>query len=226
MNRRMRRLTLLPVVVTVVLSVTASASHAASPATFAPGPGKVKLIVTTEREAPYVFRPEGFVTGAVHSPAGGTTTFACDDSPSCTYWVDEGSTVDLMAHTERPVQFDHWMGACKGRAATCSIVVNRATSLTAVFGHWPRIWIPVIDGLGRVVSSDGQINCRGVGTPRPAGKCSHYWDLGTVVTLTAIADPGRRFYLWRGVPQCEGSRSPVCVVTPTERLKVRAFFSS
>jgi len=78
-------------------------------------------------------------------------------------------------------------------------------------------------GSGTVASSPVGVNCGAAGT----GNCSKIYDIGTNVTLTAVADPGSTFDGWAAGPGnhpgCTGTGG--CVLAMNEDVAVTATFS-
>jgi hypothetical protein len=70
-------------------------------------------------------------------------------------------------------------------------------------------------GSGTVTSSDGNISC--------GSTCSHNYNSGTQVTLTATASQGYTFGNWAG---CDSVHSNVCTVTMNNARSVTATFTA
>ena len=98
--------------------------------------------------------------------------------------------------------------------ATLLVTVNSDTSVTATFSLIPETLAVSKkgDGAGAVMSSPAGIDC---GT-----SCSHAYDYGTSVTLTASSSAGSSFSGWTGA--CAGTAS--CVVTMTAAHSITASF--
>jgi hypothetical protein len=124
---------------------------------------------------------------------------------ACTTQWDQGSTLTLMATPAHNDRFLRWSGACTGRA-DCSLAIDRARSVTAVFGP---LHIPVrVSAAGR-----GIVAC----TPR----CTRSFSAGDPLTLRAVAAKGWRFSRWTGA--CKGAQ-PVCRPKTDYALAARAVF--
>ena len=142
------------------------------------------------------------------SPAG------IDCSATCTHDFPDGTVVTLTADPTTGSVFAGWSGGgCSGTAA-CVVTLSGATSVTATFGLAPETLTvsKTGDGAGVVTSSPAGISC--------GARCSHTYDYGSSVALTATAARGSSFARWAG--DCSG-RTP-CQVTLTADGSVRASF--
>ena len=102
-----------------------------------------------------------------------------------------GTQVQLLATTAGGVAVE-WSGACTG-IFTCDFVAIDAPLATARFGVLLSV-ATLGDGLGRIVSAPAGIDC--------GSTCAAVFDPGTMVTLTAIPEPGTLFGGWTG--DCAG----------------------
>jgi hypothetical protein len=142
------------------------------------------------------------------SPAGIACGVTCSDA------YPNGTIVALRATPVSGSTFAGWSGGgCPGTGA-CLVTVNSDTSVTATFSLIPETLAVSEkgDGAGAVMSSPAGIDC---GT-----SCSHGYDYGTSVTLTASATASSSFAGWTGA--CTGKAS--CVVTMTAAHSVTASF--
>jgi hypothetical protein len=128
-----------------------------------------------------------------------------DCGASCTTQWDQGETPTLMPTPGARSRFVGWKGACSG-IAYCSLDMNAAKSVTAVFGP---ITIPV----KVATSGKGKVTC--------APRCSLTFRAGTSLTLRAVPAKGWRFARWSG--GCIGGRL-VCTPRTDFALTVRATF--
>ncbi len=148
----------------------------------------------------------GLVTSA---PAGISCGFACFAT------LDGGTLVTLTAAPTAGSGFVGWEGACAGSAATCTVTMEAARSVTARFDRL-RFALDVSrtgDGSGTVTASSGGLSC--------GATCSATYDAATTVGLTAVADAGSTFIGWEG--GCTGS-APTCTVTMDAARAVTARF--
>ena len=132
------------------------------------------------------------VTGAgsgtvTSSPSG----ISCPSDCSASY--DAGTVVTLTAAAASGSTFAGWSGDCSGNGRTASVTMDAARSCTATFDvSQATLYMSVPGtGWGTVTSSPGGIECR-----PSAGDCDESYAIGTVVTLTATADPGSAFTGW------------------------------
>ena len=78
---------------------------------------------------PLTVQITGANAGRVVSNPGGINCGA-----SCEYGFESGSTVTLQATDPPNADFNEWGGACSGSAATCTVSVTQAKSVTATYG--------------------------------------------------------------------------------------------
>jgi CubicO group peptidase (beta-lactamase class C family) len=135
--------------------------------------------------------------------------------PSCSVRLPAGTTMDLSARPDGPLDgFVSWSGACSG-AKACRVTLDGDVSVSATFVTRPGHTLTVTkagSGLGQVTSSPSGIDC---GTT-----CTTAVAQGTAVTLTATAAPGSKFVGWSN--GCAGSG--VCAVTmDADRSPVATF---
>lgn len=154
---------------------------------------------------------------------GGTGSGTVTSSPSgiscgtvCSHAFDQGTELTLTATPSAGSRFAGWSGGgCSGTGA-CKVTLSQSTALTANFiaqrtlrvGHTGT-------GAGTVTSSPAGVSC--------GSACSHVYDQGARVTLTATPAAGSRFVQWFG-GGC-GSR-PTCVVTLARSVTVDAKFNA
>ena len=142
------------------------------------------------------------------SPAG------IDCGSNCTQDYAQGTDVSLTPAADASSVFDHWTGDCSG-SGSCDVIMSVDRSVTAVF----TLKLRSLDvtrngtGTGSVTSSPGGINC--------PSSCSHNFNHGTSVTLTATPATGSLFDHWSG--DCSGSGS--CVLAMSQDRTVVATFT-
>lgn len=151
----------------------------------------------------------GSGTGVVaSSPAG----INCGTDCSETY--DTNTLVFLTATSSLDSVFSGWSGACSGGAATCSVTVDAAKTVTGNFTRlFPLSILKTGTGAGTVTSSPTGIDC--------GGDCSETYLMNTVVTLTATPDVNSNFTGWSG--GCTGTGN--CTVTLDAAKSVTATFT-
>lgn len=149
--------------------------------------------------------------GQVSSMPGG---ILCQ--PSCSADFMEGTMLTLQASANGDSQFLGWGGDCAfaGSSPSCQLTVNGERTLSAEFGLQPRSLDVVLAGTGsgRVLSTPTGIDC--------PGDCGQDYAAGTLVTLSASAEPGSVFSGWS--LSCSGSGP--CQVTMDQARTVGASF--
>jgi hypothetical protein len=147
----------------------------------------------------------GTVTSAVAGIECGAT---------CSHVYPNGTVVTLTATPATGSAFGGWSGGgCSGSGA-CIVSVTADTPVTATFSLIPETLTVSKkgDGAGTVTSSPAGVDC-GAG-------CTHAYDYGTAVTLSAHAAKGSSFGGWSGT--CSGRAS--CVLAMTAARSVKASF--
>jgi hypothetical protein len=129
-----------------------------------------------------------------------------------------GTSVTLTESPSTEATFTGWGGSCSGSATVCTVVTSASTSLTATFGPGSsqRILTVRVGGAGRVTG-------RGVSCGAGARDCSHAFNRGAVILLTATPSAGAVFLGWRGT--CRGT-ARTCTVSMTAPKAVSASFST
>jgi alpha-tubulin suppressor-like RCC1 family protein len=181
-------------------TITATDSTGASPTTTLTVPQRFLLAVT----------PAGAGFGSVTSSPSGITC-----GLNCSAGFDSGTVVTLTATPSANSIVAGWIGCDSTTATTCTVTMNGARSVTAVF-DLKRFTLSVDrtgvgKDLGTVTSSPDGINC---GTT-----CSAVYTIGTVVTLTA--SPSILLSGWTG---CDTVNGATCTVTMGSAKSVSARF--
>ncbi|MCZ3389096.1 MAG: hypothetical protein LH645_08235 [Actinomycetia bacterium] len=147
----------------------------------------------------------------VSSPAG----VDCPGTCSSAFFL--GAPVTLTATPDSDSLFVKWLGDCSGTTTTCNVTMDSNQSVGAVFSLKP---VPTDlsvtkngTGAGSVASAPAGIDC---GTT-----CTHAFDSGTTVDLTAAADAGSTFSGWSG--PCSGTGS--CSIELNSAVEVFATFA-
>src|SRR5436309_39601 len=153
---------------------------------------------------------QGYGSGTVTSAPGGINC-----GSTCSHKYDSGTEVTLTAHPNSNSHLDHW-SACSGSAPTCKVTISEARAVIASFARTRyRLYVAKTgSGGGTVTSSPG-----GIGNCSPY--CSHDYDPGTHVTLTAHPDSNSTFAGWSG--DCTGTGT--CHVTMSQGRSVTAHFT-
>jgi PASTA domain-containing protein/List-Bact-rpt repeat protein len=151
----------------------------------------------------------GLGSGTVSSsPAG----LAC--GATCSHAYANGTMIALKAAPVTGSTFAGWSGGGCSGTGVCIVTVNSNTSVTAKFSLVPEMLAVAKkgDGTGSVTSAPTGIDC---GT-----SCTHAYDYGNSVTLSANAAAGSAFAGWAGA--CTGKAS--CALTMTAAHSVTASF--
>ncbi|OGR10329.1 MAG: hypothetical protein A2341_24055 [Deltaproteobacteria bacterium RIFOXYB12_FULL_58_9] len=197
---------------TATCVVTMSAAKSVT-ATFNTSGTTYALTVTKQGPGTIVGDP-GTVTS---SPAG------INCGSDCTESYVSGTTVTLTATANASTNsiFAYWSGdgsSC-GTAATCVVTMSAVKNVTASFdattGPYALTVTKAGTGTGTVTSTPAGISC--------GSTCSLYFNIGTVVTLSAAAGLDSTFGGWSG-GGCSGTAT-TCVLTMTEDKEVTATFS-
>lgn len=146
----------------------------------------------------------------VSQPAG------IDCRATCNAAFKPNTTVTLTAAADADSVFQGWSGACSGTAATCSITLKQAETVTATFvliQHSLNI-TKTGSGAGSVASTPAGIDC--------GASCSADFDINTQVQLTATPDSSAQFLGWSGA--CTGSGN-TCVLTMSQDQLVGVDFA-
>ncbi|MDG4556292.1 MAG: hypothetical protein P9F19_02675 [Candidatus Contendobacter sp.] len=150
----------------------------------------------------------GAGTGTVTSaPTGIDCGVDCDES------YPAGAVVTLTATAAPGSAFAGWSGACTGTAATCTVTMDAAQTVTATFAPLHALTV-FKAGAGAVTSSPAGIDC--------GADCDERYLAGTAVTLTATAASGSAFAGWSGA--CAGTTT-TCTVTMDAAQTVTATFA-
>lgn len=144
------------------------------------------------------------------TPAG----IDCGDHCTTTYLY--GTVVTVTAVADPSSTFAGWVGACMGATTSCTVTVDAAQNITALFilNQYPLTVTKTGNGTGKVTSGLSGIDC--------GNSCSATYPHGTVVTLTAIPEASSTFSGWQGA--CTGI-TPTCTVTVDALKSVTASFT-
>ncbi len=145
---------------------------------------------------------------------------------TCSANFNSGTSVTLNASADSGYSFTGWSGDCNGASTTCTVTMDRAKSVIALFASQTPDTYPLavsFTGMGTVTSNPVGIDC---GFLR-SDPCSVLFNEGTVVTLSAIPHSDRCcqniFSGWGGA--CSGTDS-TCTVTMDAAKNVTATFDA
>lgn len=143
-----------------------------------------------------------------------TTTLGGTTNPApATYVHDAGSTVSVTSVPDTNYLFDHWEldGASVGAANPIDVFMDKDHALHAVFTPITAITYTLTIS----TTSGGK-------TDPPAG--SHTYDVGTIVSVSAIADPCYRLDYWELDGTNIGSTNPYSITMDKDHA-LKAVFS-
>lgn len=152
-------------------------------------------VIVTGTAGSLTVTPAGTGTGSITSLDGGINCGA-----TCSAVYTNGSTIQLTAAAAGGSTFTGWLGACTGNAATCTVSISGAASVTATFALSPvSARILDIDANNAYdAATDGVLILRhlfgltGVALTNNA--------LGTGFDPARVADPALRNYLINVLP--------------------------
>ena len=183
-------------------------------------PCVVPVVAATTVNAQFDLLPQVLtvtVTGAGTGTVTSVVAPPINCPGTCTQTYPANTVVTLTATPTGTSSFTGWSGgvpACSGTGA-CTVTMNQAQNVTATFGLQTFNLTVTKNGFGTgtVTSAPAGIAC--------GATCTFGFQANTVVTLTAVADPGKTFTSWSG-GGCSGSGT--CVVTITAATAVTATF--
>ena len=170
--------------------------------------------------AAYVFHvaPTYNMTVAKSDAGTGTITSSfpgIECGITCTAEFPIGEVVTLTAVPDADSIFNGWSGDCTG-LAECVITMTQTKQITASFGvsSYEVIVAKSGTGTGSITSNLPGIAC--------GFTCTAEFPIGTVVTLTAVADADSFFEGWSGACVEMGD----CMLTITQTQQVTATFTT
>ena len=170
--------------------------------------------------------------------SGGTSTFAltvsatgpgrvtgnginCGNGAStCTATFTPGTTAVLSQSPASGASFRGWGGSCTGTAATCTVSMTSAKSVSATFAAAGTPGTLTVRVLGRGSVSTSAGACASTGGTKT---CVQHFKAGASAALTARAAAGQSFLGWSGA--CTGKKT-TCAVKLTTAQSATATFSN
>jgi len=210
--------------VTVQLSATPSSGYVFKQWTGAcSGAGNCAVVMSSDRTVAASFELEeapiqefDLTITRLGSGSVVSTNEGIDCGIDCAERYLEGTFVTLQALPDFGYLFDGWTGACSG-VGNCTIEMNSDREVTASFienTSTENFTLDVVvSGSGLVSSSPSGISC--------GNDCTHEYQTGTAVNLTATPNSGYVFDGWSGA--CTGNTS--CNLILDANLTVNANFS-
>lgn len=139
-----------------------------------------------------------------------------DCGTTCGADFDWNTPVTLAATPATGSTFDGWSGACTGTAATCTVTMDQAQTVTASFSLMQMTLTVAKTGIGNssITSTPAGIDC--------GATCTGSYAWNTSVTLTAVPAADTVFKGWSGA--CTGTTT-TCSVTMDQAQNVSADFA-
>ncbi len=185
---------------TPTCSVTMSEARAVS-ATFTRASSNFPLTITVAGGGSVRSQPTGIDCGSI-----------------CNASFAASTSVTLTATAASGQSFQGWGGACSGQAATCTVTMDAARSVSATFVPVA----PVTFALDVSVTGNGTVTSQPVGISCGSA-CSARYTAGTSVVLTATPAQGQVLSGWGGA--CSG-QATTCTVTMDAARAVTAAFAA
>lgn len=177
----------------------------------------IPLTGNTQVTALFTFNQYSLTATKVGNGAGhiASVPAGIDCGADCTELYTHGTLVTLTANADFGSTFTGWQGACSGSGAVCSVTMNAATAVAAVFtlNPYQLTAAKAGNGSGKITSTPAGIDC--------GNDCTEFYLYGSLVTVSATADPSATFAGWSGA--CTGA-NPVCTVTMDAAQSVTAIF--
>jgi hypothetical protein len=167
--------------------------------------------------ATFTLVPENLAVSKAGSGSGtvASTTPGISCGTTCSSDFNYGTTVTLTATPAIGSVFTGWAGAGCSGTGTCTILMTADRAPTATFALLPEALTvtKIGSGSGTVTSDVAGISC--------GSTCSHAYDYGTSVTLTATPASNATFVGWSGA--CSGAGQ--CTVPMTAAATATATFA-
>lgn len=130
-----------------------------------------------------------------------------------------GALVTLRARPAHDYAFEGWSAGCIGTAPTCTVAVERATTVRAMFVRLPAQLGVTVGGAGAVTSEPAGIRC-----PAEQDACRGTFGRGETVRLAATPAPGNVFVAWGR--DCATATTAACDLALAATSRVTAVFGS
>lgn len=153
--------------------------------------------------------------------SGGSVAFSEGSPESCSancgHSYTHGTSVTLIATPNANTIFGGWSGACSGTNPQCTVNMTAVRNVVATFVLETHTLDLTFGGTG-----SGAVTFSAGSPPNCANDCSHGYDYGTSVTLTAAPATGSTFTGWSGA--CVGADAE-CTVSMTQARAAVATFT-
>ena len=121
---------------------------------------------------------------------------------------EDGTAVSLTATAAFNYQFSHWSGDAGGTQNPVTVIMNGNKLVTANFSETPSIQYSL---------STNVVGSGGIVLSPPGG----LYNAGTVVTISAVPDPGYFFSGWGG--DVSGVNNPTTITMDSDKTAIAAF---
>lgn len=156
----------------------------------------------------------GYVTSSPASISCGSTR-----SPQeCTQEITSGTTITLTATPIDAGVFVGWSGCTSTSGTTCTVLMNQAQSVRAIFGTPTDYTLIITSGVGGAVTGTSGVNVCIDST------CTDTLAPASQVTLYAASVTGYKFSGWGGA--CANFGTGPCTLNMTSNQTVSASFAS
>ena len=142
---------------------------------------------------------------------------SCQNEPgspiTCTHAFRLGTVVTLTQTPDPMSVFGTWMQAGCEPGPTCTFTVTGPVFTGGEFFGPMELRVDVLgmeEGAGSVTADSGDFSCQN--QPGSPASCTHLYKAGSVVTLSASADPNSVFLDWAPAGRCPYGQ-PTCTVT-------------
>ena len=138
-----------------------------------------------------------------------------DCGSDCTQDYEHGTSVVLTAVAGANSVFSGWTGCDSSLGNECTVAMDGAETVTAVYTPAQRALTVSVTGDGTLSSNPAGISC--------GGDCAQDYDHGTSVTLTASAAAGSALDDWTG---CDSTSGTSCTVLMNAAKTVTVTFTT
>jgi hypothetical protein len=161
------------------------------------------LVMDADKEVIANFVKAGPYTVTVNTAGSGAVSL---NPPGGVYYG--GSVVTLTANASPGFKFTDWSGDLSGSTNPVDLTITSHRSITATFKAVYNLAVEVV--------SSGKVALDPANGP---------YEIGTVVTLTALPDTGYQFVEWRGDLASQGATNPT-TITMSDHRRVQAVFAA
>ena len=170
------------------------------------------LLLTPENIQTYALSLAAVNNGNVSSNTGGINCGVV-----CSSTFNQGASITLTATPNAGFLFTNWTGACSGNTTSCTVTMDAAKTVGAVFTAIPQLTVNSVGtGTGIIMSTPAGIDCF------EGSDCNSLFAQNTSVMLVPYPDINSNFTGWSGAG-CSGKG--VCTLTMDTAKNVVATFT-